>query len=178
MNMGMHASFWIKSFVWIYAQECDFPGSSGCKESAWNAGHPGLNPELGRSPGGGIGYPLQCFWASLVAQMVKNPPVIWDTWVHSRVGKILWMRAWQSIPVFLPGDSSWTEKPGRLQPWGCKELKTAEQLSAAQHMPMSTYTFSFWRNLHTVFQVVPTYIPTNSVGGFPFLHTLLSICYL
>ena len=25
---------------------------------------------------------------------------------------------------------------------------------------------------------VPTYIPTNSVGGFPFLHTLFSICYL
>ena len=26
--------------------------------------------------------------------------------------------------------------------------------------------------------VVPNYIPTNSVGGFPFLHTLSSICYL
>ena len=39
--------------------------------------------------------------------------------------------------------------------------------------------FSFLRNLHT-FSIVaaPTYIPTNSVGGFPFLHTLSSICYL
>ena len=31
------------------------------------------------------------------------------------IRKILWMRAWQSIPVFLPGESSWTEEPGRLQ---------------------------------------------------------------
>ena len=38
--------------------------------------------------------------------------------------------------------------------------------------------FSFLRNLHTVNWQLPIYIPTNSVGGFPFLHTLSSICYL
>ena len=37
--------------------------------------------------------------------------------------------------------------------------------------------FSFLRNLRTVFHI-PIYIPTNSVGRFPFLHTLSSICYL
>ena len=37
-----------------------FPGSSDGKESAWNAGDPGLIPGLGRSPGGGHGNPLQC----------------------------------------------------------------------------------------------------------------------
>ena len=30
-----------------------------------------------------IGYPLQYSWASLVAQLVKNPPAIWETWVQS-----------------------------------------------------------------------------------------------
>ena len=40
-------------------------------------------PESGRSPGEGIGYPLQYFWASIVAQLVKNPPAIWETWVLS-----------------------------------------------------------------------------------------------
>ena len=40
-------------------------------------------PQLGRSPGEGIGYPLQYSWASLVAQPVKNPPVMWETWVRS-----------------------------------------------------------------------------------------------
>ena len=40
-------------------------------------------PGSGRSPGEGIGYPLQCSWASLVAQLVKNPPAMWETWVGS-----------------------------------------------------------------------------------------------
>ena len=40
-------------------------------------------PGLGTSPGEGIGYPLQYSWASLLAQLVKNPPAMWDTWVHS-----------------------------------------------------------------------------------------------
>ena len=50
-----------------------FPGSSVGKESTCNAGDPSWIPELRRSPGEGIGYPLQYSWASLVPQMVKNP---------------------------------------------------------------------------------------------------------
>ena len=38
---------------------------------------------LGRSAGEGIGYPLQYSWASLVAQLVKNPPVMQENWVRS-----------------------------------------------------------------------------------------------
>ena len=37
---------------------------------------------------------------SLVAQMVKNPPAMWETWGRSWVGRIPWSRAWQSTPVF------------------------------------------------------------------------------
>ena len=59
----------------------DFPHSSVGKESACNAGDPSLIPGLGRSAGEGIGYPLQYTWASLVAQLVKNPPATWETWV-------------------------------------------------------------------------------------------------
>ena len=36
-----------------------YPGGSAGKESTWNVGHLGLIPGLGRSPGGGKGYPLQ-----------------------------------------------------------------------------------------------------------------------
>ena len=36
----------------------------------------------GRSSEDGIGYPLQYSWASLVAQMVKNPPAVQETWVQ------------------------------------------------------------------------------------------------
>ena len=60
-----------------------FPGSSAGKGSACSAGDPGSIPGLGRSPGKGIGYPLQYSRASLVAQMVKNPPVMWETWARS-----------------------------------------------------------------------------------------------
>ena len=60
-----------------------FPGSSAGKESGFNPGDPGLIPGLGRSPGEGIGYPFQYSLASLVPQMVKNPPAKWETWVQS-----------------------------------------------------------------------------------------------
>ena len=40
-------------------------------------------PRSGRPAGDGIGYPLQDSWASLVAQLVKNPPAMWETWVQS-----------------------------------------------------------------------------------------------
>ena len=60
-----------------------FPGSSAGKGSTCNAGDPGSIPGLGRSPGKGVGYPLQCSQASLVAQMVKNPPAMQETWVRS-----------------------------------------------------------------------------------------------
>ena len=49
-----------------------FPDRSIGKESACNAGDPGFIPELGRSSGEGIGYPLQYSWVSLVAQLVKE----------------------------------------------------------------------------------------------------------
>ena len=58
-----------------------FPESSVGEESACSAGDPSLIPGLGRSPGEWIGHPLQYSWASLVVQMVKNPPTMQETWV-------------------------------------------------------------------------------------------------
>ena len=40
-------------------------------------------PGSGRSAREGIGYLLQCSWVSLVGQLVKNPPAMWETWVRS-----------------------------------------------------------------------------------------------
>ena len=60
-----------------------FPGISDGKESARNAGDPSSIPRLGRSPGEGIGYPIQYSWVSLVAQTVKNLPAVQETWVWS-----------------------------------------------------------------------------------------------
>ena len=97
-----------------------FPDSSVCKESACNAGDPSLIPGLGRYAGEGIGYPLQHSWAFLVAQLVKNPPAMRETWVE----KVLWRREWLPIPVFLPG-----EFHGPYSPWDHKDSNTTEQLN-------------------------------------------------
>ena len=61
----------------------DFAGGSDSKESTCNVGDLGSIPRMGRFPGGEHGNPLQYSWASLVAQAVKNPPVMWETWVRS-----------------------------------------------------------------------------------------------
>ena len=58
------------------------PGSSAGKESACNARDPGSIPGLGRSTKEGIGYPLQYSWAFPVAQLVKNLPALWKTWIQ------------------------------------------------------------------------------------------------
>ena len=70
--------YFIKALIPFMGFPCGSPG----KESACNAGDPGMIPGLGRSAGEGIGYPLQYSWASLVTQLVKNPPAMWETWVQ------------------------------------------------------------------------------------------------
>ena len=60
-----------------------FPDRSVGKESTCNAGDPCSIPGLGRSAEDGRGYPLWYSWASLVAQLVKNLPAMWETWVQS-----------------------------------------------------------------------------------------------
>ena len=61
----------------------DFPCSLAGKEFACNAGDPGSIPGSGRSSGEGMVYPLQYSWASLVSQLVKNPPAMRETWFRS-----------------------------------------------------------------------------------------------
>ena len=71
------------SYDITYVWNLGFPGSSAGKESACNEGDPGLIPGSERSAAEGTGYPLQYSWASLVSQLVKNPPAMWETWVRS-----------------------------------------------------------------------------------------------
>ena len=51
--------------------------------NAGDARDMGLIPGSGRSAGEEIDYPLQYSWASLLAQLVKNSPTVWETWVQS-----------------------------------------------------------------------------------------------
>ena len=55
-------------------------------------------------------------WVSFVAELVKNPPAMWETWVQS----LGW--AWQPTPVFLSAESPWTEEPDGLQSMGSQRV--------------------------------------------------------
>ena len=82
-----------------------FPDSSVGKGSACNAGDSGSIPGSGRSAREGIGYPTQYSWASFVAQLVRNLPSMWETWVQP-LGSAdsPWRRERLPTPVFWPGE--------------------------------------------------------------------------
>ena len=86
-----------------------------------HAGDPGSIPESERSTGEGIGYPLQYSWASLVAQLVKNPPAMRDTWVRSLGWEEPQEKGKATTVVF------WPEKFHALySSWGHKESDSSE----------------------------------------------------
>ena len=67
--------------------------------------------------------------ASQVALLVKKPPACRGQngfRFNPLIRKIPWRRAWQPTPVFLPGESSWTEEPGGLKSIGLQRVDTTE----------------------------------------------------
>ena len=102
-----------------------FPDSSVGKESACNAGEPSLIPGSGRSAGEGTGYPLRYSWASLVAQLVKNPHAMQETWVRSLGWKDPLGQGKATHSSILAQRIPWTE----YSPWSCKESDMTERLS-------------------------------------------------
>ena len=109
-----------------------FAGGSVGKESPCKAGDTSSIPGSERSPGEGIGYPLQYSWASLVAQVVKNPPAMQETWVQSLGWEDPLEKGIATHSIFLAWRIPRTEEPGRYSPWGCKETDTTEQLHLQQ----------------------------------------------
>ena len=65
-------------------------------------------PGLGRSTGEGIGYPLQYSWASLMAQLVKNPPAtLLHSWWECKLVEPLQRTVWRflkKLEIELPYD--------------------------------------------------------------------------
>ena len=96
-----------------------FPDSSVGKESACNAEDPSSIPGSGRSTGEGIGYPLQYSWASLMAQLVKNPPAMQKTWVQSLGWEDSLERGKATHCNILAWRIPWTVYSMELQRVGC-----------------------------------------------------------
>ena len=106
----------------------DFPGSSAGKESTCSAGDPISSPGSGRFPGKGTGYPLQYSWAFLVAQTIKNPPAVQETWV----GSLGWEDPLEEDMATHYSILAWRTPCGQrspvgYSPWGHKKSDTTEQ---------------------------------------------------
>ena len=91
-----------------------FLGDSDGKESACSVEDLGLIPGLGRSLGEGNGYPLWYSQASLVAQLVKNPPAMQETWVWSLGWEDPLEKGMTTHSSILPWRIPWREEPGEL----------------------------------------------------------------
>ena len=81
------------------------------------------------------------FWFDLVAQIVKNPPAMLETWVQT-LGWEDPLEEGMATPLFLPWECPQTEEPGGLQSIGCKELDITEQLNIA-YFPQKANAISF-----------------------------------
>ena len=97
-------------------------GGSAGKESAGNVGDPGSIPGSGRSAGEAIGYPLQYSWASLVAQLVKNPPTMREARVRSLGWEDPMEKGKTTHSSILAWRIPWMERPGRLQSTGSQRV--------------------------------------------------------
>ena len=143
----------------------DFPGSSAGKESACNAGDPISIPGSGRSPGKGTSYPLQYSWAFLVAQMVKNPPALQETWA----GSLGWedpleegMETHYSILALrIPPR---TEEPGGLQSMGLQRVRhdwaTKHNIDLVKNFPSL-----MWNSRYFLFSISSWYSPELVLSG-------------
>ena len=99
---------------------------------------------MGRS-GEGIGFPLQYFWASLVAQTVKNLPAMWEIWVRSLGWGDALEEGMATHSSILVWRIPWTEEP-------VAESDITEGLSTAQSntLELNTYwVFTITRNYAT-----------------------------
>ena len=94
-------------------------------------------PGPGRSPGEGIGYPLQYSWASLVAQLVKNPPAMQENWVRSLGWEDLLEEGMETHSSILAWRIS-TDRGASIV-HGVQESDMTEQLRTAQHLLLQTF---------------------------------------
>ena len=102
-----------------------FPDNSVSKESAYYAGDPSSIPGSGISAREGKGYPLQYSWASLVAQLVKNPPAMQETWVQSLGWEDPLEKGKATHSNILAQRIPWTI----YSPWGHQEWDMTHRLS-------------------------------------------------
>ena len=116
-------SFLSKSRAGIANSLGGFPGGSAIKKLPADVGGLGSIPGLGRSPREGNDNPLQYYWTSLVAQMVKNLPAVEETRVQSLDQDDPLEKGMATHSSILAWRVPWTEEPGGLQSMGLQRVR-------------------------------------------------------
>ena len=129
--------------------------SSVGKGSVCNAGDPDSIPGSGRSPGERIGYPPQYSWVSLVAQLAKNMPAMWETWV------------WSSGLGRSPGEGKGYLLQYSGSPWGLKQSDTTERLL----LSFMTVLSNNWSNMSNNSNGIINYVAHHVY------HTCVPSCF-
>ena len=104
-----------------------------------------------------------------MAQMVNNLLTMQKTGFSPWVRKIPWRSTWQSIPVFLPGESPRTEEPGGLQSTGLQSLTWVTNIHF-QCLPVMVLFFHFHWHLLLLFSCS---VVSSSFGPNGLQHTIL-----
>ena len=66
-------------------------------------------------------------WASLMVQMAKKPPAIWETWVQSLGWEDPLEKGMATYSMFWPGEFHGHQRSlASYSPWGCKESDMTE----------------------------------------------------
>ena len=112
-----------------------------------------------------VGYPLQYSWAFLVAQMVKNPPAMWETWVWSLDWEDHLEEGMVTTGICLTGELPWTEEQepetGGLQSIGSQRVEhgwTAKHM----HSDFTSFHLQQWDNNNYSFTLLFWRMLTNS----------------
>ena len=117
-------------------------------------------PGLGRSAGEGIGYPHQYSWTSLVAQLVKNLPATWETWVRSLGQEDPLEKGMATYPSILAG-----EVHGLYRPWGCKSQTQLTDLHFTSGRPQNGD--GYWGCRHpSVYRYLASIYLVSAWGSF------------
>ena len=94
---------------------------------------------------------------SLVAQMVKNLPAMWETWVQSLGQEDPLEEGTATHSSILAWRIPWTEEPGGLQSWGRKESDRTKQLTLWLSCDLSLRHFNNAVNQSLEFHVLSFY---------------------
>ena len=93
------------------------------------------------APRGKEDQSISGWWASLVAEMVKNLPAMQRPKFNPWVGMIPWRREWHPTPIFLLGEFHGQSSLAGYSQWGHKKSDMTERLTHTHVIILSSLAY-------------------------------------